>query len=225
MFEFGEIDEGFYSRQLYVLGHEAMQRMGTASVLIAGMRGLGVEIAKNVILSGVKCVTVQDEGQAEWTDLSSQFFLKESHLGQNRATCSLQQLSALNPHVRVSAHTGPLDENLLVEYQLCHSHGIKFIVADTRGLCGQLFCDFGEEFEVLDQNGEMPVSAMIESVTKDNPGVVLCTDDQKHGFSDVTRVCFSEVQGMTELNILGPVEITVRGKCHFTLITSSFSFS
>lgn len=49
-----------------------MQRMGTASVLIAGMRGLGVEIAKNVILSGVKSVTVQDEGRTEWTDLSSQ---------------------------------------------------------------------------------------------------------------------------------------------------------
>lgn len=46
--------------------------MGTAEVLIAGMKGLGVEIAKNVILSGVKSVTVQDEGQAEWSDLSSQ---------------------------------------------------------------------------------------------------------------------------------------------------------
>lgn len=46
--------------------------MGTASVLIAGMGGLGVEIAKNVILSGVKSVTVQDEGDTEWTDLSSQ---------------------------------------------------------------------------------------------------------------------------------------------------------
>lgn len=56
----------------YVLGHEAMHRMATANVLIAGMRGLGVEIAKNVILSGVKSVTVQDESPAEWTDLSSQ---------------------------------------------------------------------------------------------------------------------------------------------------------
>lgn len=56
----------------YVLGHDAMHRMGTASVLIAGMGGLGVEIAKNVILSGVKSVTVQDEGDTVWTDLSSQ---------------------------------------------------------------------------------------------------------------------------------------------------------
>uniref|UniRef100_A0A4W6CYN3 E1 ubiquitin-activating enzyme n=1 Tax=Lates calcarifer TaxID=8187 RepID=A0A4W6CYN3_LATCA len=230
----GEIDEGFYSRQLYVLGHEAMQRMGTASVLIAGMRGLGVEIAKNVILSGVKSVTVQDEGRTEWTDLSSQFFLRESHLGQNRATCSLQQLSALNPHVRVSAHTGPLDEDLLLQFEvvvltdsslgdqkrfgeLCHSHGIKFIVADTKGLCGQLFCDFGEAFEVLDQNGEMPASAMIQNISKGNPGVVVCTDDQKHGFSDGTKVSFSEIQGMTELNSIDPVEITVR--------VSTFSFN
>ena len=42
----GEIDESLYSRQLYVLGHEAMKRMGNSHVLIAGMRGLGVEIGK-----------------------------------------------------------------------------------------------------------------------------------------------------------------------------------
>ena len=45
----GEIDESLYSRQLYVLGHEAMQRMGSSHVLIAGMRGLGVEIGKNTM--------------------------------------------------------------------------------------------------------------------------------------------------------------------------------
>uniref|UniRef100_A0A7N5ZW35 E1 ubiquitin-activating enzyme n=1 Tax=Anabas testudineus TaxID=64144 RepID=A0A7N5ZW35_ANATE len=237
----GEIDEGLYSRQLYVVGHEAMRRMGAASVLIAGLRGLGVEIAKNVILCGVKSVTVQDEGQTVWADLSSQFFLKEQNLGQNRATCSLQQLSALNPHVLVSAHTGPLSEDLLLQFQVvvltdsslddqkrfgefCHSHGIKFIVADTKGLCGQLFCDFGEEFTVLDRDGEMPMSAMIQSITKENPGVVFCVDEQKHGFSDGTKVVFSEVQGMTELNSVGPVEIKAHGPYSFSIgDTSAFS--
>ncbi|CAB1437834.1 unnamed protein product [Pleuronectes platessa] len=235
----GEIDEGFYSRQLYVLGHDAMQRMATANVLIAGMRGLGVEVAKNVILSGVKSVTVQDEGDTEWTDLSSQFFLKEANIGQNRAECSLKQLSALNPHVHVSPHTEPLDEELLLKFQvvvltdssldaqkrfgkLCHSHGVKFIVADTKGLCGQLFCDFGEEFEVLDQNGAMPESAMIQSVSKSNPGVV-CTDE-KHMFAAGTKVYFSDVQGMTELHSIGPVEITVQGPYSFGIgDTSAFS--
>ena len=41
-----EIDEGLYSRQLYVLGHEAMRKMGVANVLISGMKGLGVEIGE-----------------------------------------------------------------------------------------------------------------------------------------------------------------------------------
>uniref|UniRef100_A0AAX7SXG1 E1 ubiquitin-activating enzyme n=1 Tax=Astatotilapia calliptera TaxID=8154 RepID=A0AAX7SXG1_ASTCA len=241
MSEISEIDEGFYSRQLYVLGHEAMHRMGSAKVLIAGMKGLGVEIAKNVVLSGVKHVTVQDEGMTTWSDLSSQFFLKESHLGQNRAACSVQQLAVLNPHVVVEQYTGPLDENLLLQYQvvvltdssledqkrfgeLCHSHGIKFIVADTKGLCGQLFCDFGEKFEVLDRDGEMPASVMIQSISKDNPGVVICTDDQKHGLSDGDNVIFSEVQGMTELNNMAPVGIKVRGPYSFSIgDTSAFS--
>ena len=41
-----EIDEGLYSRQLYVLGHDAMRKMGSANVLISGMKGLGIEIGE-----------------------------------------------------------------------------------------------------------------------------------------------------------------------------------
>ena len=56
----------------YVLGHEAMKRLQTSSVLVSGLRGLGVEIAKNIILGGVKAVTLHDQGTAQWADLSSQ---------------------------------------------------------------------------------------------------------------------------------------------------------
>ena len=45
----GEIDESLYSRQLYVLGHEAMKRMGSSHVLIAGLKGLGVEIGLSLL--------------------------------------------------------------------------------------------------------------------------------------------------------------------------------
>ena len=50
-----DIDESLYSRQLYVLGHEAMKRMGASHILIAGLRGLGVEIGK-AILSKEKAI-------------------------------------------------------------------------------------------------------------------------------------------------------------------------
>lgn len=52
------------------------------------------------------------------TSRSRQFFLKESHLGQNRARCCIQQLRDLNPRVCVSAHEGPLDDDLLLQFQV-----------------------------------------------------------------------------------------------------------
>ena len=40
----GEIDESLYSRQLYVLGEEAMKKMSKSSVLVAGLGPVGVEV-------------------------------------------------------------------------------------------------------------------------------------------------------------------------------------
>lgn len=77
-----DIDEGLYSRQLYVLGHDAMRRMASSDVLISGLGGLGVEIAKNVILGGVKSVTLHDKTLCSIEDLGSQFYLKESDIGE-----------------------------------------------------------------------------------------------------------------------------------------------
>ncbi|KAM9342996.1 ubiquitin-like modifier-activating enzyme 1 isoform 1-T2 [Pholidichthys leucotaenia] len=233
-----EIDEGLYSRQLYVLGHEAMRRMQNSNVLISGMRGLGVEIAKNVILGGVKSVTVHDEGLAEWRDLSSQFYLREEDLGKNRAQVSQPRLAELNNYVPVDAYTGALTQDFLTKFQVvvltnstldeqtalgdfCHSKGINFIVADTRGLFGQLFCDFGDKMTVFDTNGEQPLSAMISMITKDNPGVVTCLDEARHGFESGDYVTFTEVQGMSELNGCKPVEIKVLGPYTFSICDTS----
>ncbi|RXM96682.1 Ubiquitin-like modifier-activating enzyme 1 [Acipenser ruthenus] len=236
-----EIDEGLYSRQLYVLGHEAMKRMQNSNVLISGMRGLGVEIAKNVILAGVKTVTVHDSAAAEWRDLSSQFYLREEDLGKNRAETTQPRLAELNSYVSVSAYTGALTEEYLQQFQVvvltnpsleeqlkiaevCHSKGIKLVIADTRGLFGQLFCDFGEEMIVLDPNGEQPLSAMISMITKDGAGVITCLDEARHGFESGDYVTFTEIQGMTELNNCEPVEIKVLGPYTFSICdTSSFS--
>lgn len=77
-----DIDEGLYSRQLYVLGHDAMRRMASSDVLISGLGGLGVEIAKNVILGGVKSVTLHDNAVCQIADLGSQFYLTEEDIGK-----------------------------------------------------------------------------------------------------------------------------------------------
>lgn len=99
-----EIDESLYSRQLYVLGHEAMKRMGASNVLIVGLKGLGVEIAKNIALAGVKSLTLYDPAPAAISDLSSQFFLHPEDVGKPRAEVTAPRVAELNAYTPVSVH-------------------------------------------------------------------------------------------------------------------------
>lgn len=208
------IDEGLYSRQLYVLGHEAMHRMQASNVLISGLGGLGVEIAKNVILGGVKSVTLHDTQPTQLADLATQYYLTEAAIGQNRAEACCSALSDLNAYVPVRAYTGPLTEDYLQKFrcvvltdteyaeqlrisQVCHANSIAVIVADTRGLFAQVFCDFGAEFVVMDRDGASPLSTIVASVSHDGQGVVTCLEETRHGFVDGDYVTFSEVSGNT----------------------------
>lgn len=182
-----DIDEGLYSRQLYVLGHDAMRRMASSDVLVAGLGGLGVEVAKNVILGGVKSVTLHDESVCTVADLSSQFYFTEADLGKNRAEICCKQLAELNTYVPTKAHTGPLTPEFIQKFRVVvltnsslneqqqisdvtHANNIALIVADTRGLFAQVFCDFGDSFTVVDTNGEPTVSAMIADISRDKEG-------------------------------------------------------
>ncbi|KAJ3214251.1 hypothetical protein HDU67_001850 [Dinochytrium kinnereticum] len=231
--ETSAIDEGLYSRQLYVLGHKAMLAMSMSNVLIVGLKGLGVEIAKNVILAGVKSVTLHDLGSVELTDLSSQFYLTPADSGKNRAKSCVGKLAELNNYVPVTTLDEELTEANITKYQVVvvtdtslerqlainsftHKHGIKFIAADVRGLFGMTFNDFGPEFIVNDQTGEEPVSGMIAAVEKGTDAVVACLEEHRHGLEDGDYVTFTEVKGMEQLNGIEPRRVTVTGKGPYT---------
>ena len=49
-----------------------MRRMKASNILISGMRGLGVEIAKDIVLGGVKSCVLHDTENVQLADLSSQ---------------------------------------------------------------------------------------------------------------------------------------------------------
>ena len=93
-----------YSRQLYVLGHEAMKRMGASNVLIVGLKGLGVEIAKNIALAGVKSLTLWDPAPVALADLSSQFFLRPEDVGKPRDQVTVPRVAELNAYTPIRIH-------------------------------------------------------------------------------------------------------------------------
>lgn len=231
----GEIDESLYSRQLYVLGHEAMKRMGASHVLIAGLRGLGVEIAKNIALAGVKSLTLHDPSPVAIQDLSSQFFVREDDVGQPRDKVTAPRVSELNPYTPVKIHqsqslvndlaslkqyqvivltsTSRQDQVAIADY--CHEHGIFVVIADTFGLFGYIFTDFGKNFTCGDPTGEEPHTGIVAGI--DTEGLVSALDETRHGLEDGDFVTFTEVEGLEGLNNAAPRKITVKGPYTFSI--------
>ncbi|XP_072476992.1 ubiquitin-like modifier-activating enzyme 6 isoform X2 [Notamacropus eugenii] len=235
-----EIDDALYSRQRYVLGDSAMQKMARSHVFLSGMGGLGVEIAKNIVLAGIKALTIHDTKQCQAWDLGTNFFICENDVlnRRNRAEAIIHHVAELNPYVHVTSSSVPLDEStdlsFLKQYQcvvlteirlplqkkindFCHAQHppIKFISADVFGIWSRLFCDFGEEFEVLDTSGEEPKEIFISNITQANPGIVTCLENHPHKLETGNLVTFREVNGMTGLN----------GSTKQITVVSPFSFS
>lgn len=219
--EEAKIDTNLYSRQIGTYGLEAMGRLIKMKILIVGMRGLGVEVAKDLTLAGPKSVTLYDPNTVTTADRGSNFYIKESDVGnRSRAEACKNQLDELNPHVVVDClaeFTNDLipaydviciTENLcgserLVEInEICRSSNTGFILSETMGLAGYTFLDYGPEFIVRDKDGEQTQKFMIINIERGQNAKVLCHEDKRHSFQDGDFVKFSEVEGMVELNSL-----------------------
>ncbi|KAF8545512.1 ubiquitin-activating enzyme E1 1 [Trichophaea hybrida] len=227
------IDEGLYSRQLYVLGHEAMKRMSQSDILIVGLKGLGVEIAKNICLAGVKSISLYDPEPVEITDLSTQFFLRPEDVGKRRDEVSAPRLAELNAYTPVQVAPQnilsdlgqlarykavvltdcPLSEQLRVN-EYCHEKKIAFVSVGTHGLFGNIFCDFGSDFAVVDPTGNNPMNGILAGI--DETGLVTALDESRHGLEDDDYVTFHEVLGMDGING-AEFKVEVKGPYTFSI--------
>ena len=88
-------------------------------------------------------------------------------------------------------------------------------MADTYGLFGSIFCDFGTKFSVIDPTGETPLSGIVAGINDE--GLVSALDETRHGLEDGDYVTFSEVEGMEKLNGCEPRKITVKGPYTFSI--------
>jgi ubiquitin-activating enzyme E1 len=92
-----------YSRQIGTFGMETMSKLIQMKVAIVGLRGLGVEVAKNLILAGPKSVELYDPEITKISDLGANFYCEEKHVGKvSRAEACLKKLQELNTNVKVS---------------------------------------------------------------------------------------------------------------------------
>ena len=213
-----------WSRYIGAMGIEAVKRQANSTILIYGAGGLGIEIAKNIVLSGCKELVLQDFRITTFYDLSSQFYLKESDVGKNRAECCIKKLQNLNDYVKVSysKENLPIQEknmNTLKKYNVivltecdyetaiiidkyCRENKIILIICEIYGAAGRIINDFGDEFIVNDKDGEDPKEIMIKNIEIKDEKTALVTvlDGLRHDFSDNDLVEIIEVQGLDGIN-------------------------
>ncbi|XP_050674766.1 SUMO-activating enzyme subunit 1 [Leptidea sinapis] len=159
--ELSEAEAEQYDRQIRLWGLESQKRLRASKVLIIGLTGLGAEIAKNIILSGVKSVCLLDNEKLRETDLYSQFLSPPDKVGENRAEASLQRAKALNPMVEVTTETKSVDDlpdSFFTQFDIvcatglkqeqlerinnaCRDSNKKFLCGDVWGVFGYMFAD------------------------------------------------------------------------------------
>lgn len=124
------------------------------------------------------------------------------------ATSLTSDLSQLKQYQVVVLTATSLKDQVTIS-QYCHEHGIYLIIAETFGLFGSIFTDFGKGFTVVDATGEPVVSGIVADI--DSEGLVSALDETRHGLEDGDFVTFSEIQGMEGLNNAEPRKVTVKG--------------
>ena len=235
-----------YSRYIGAMGIEAVKRQANANIFLTGANALGIEIAKNLILSGCKSFVIHDHKKVNQFDLAGQFFLNENDIHLNRAEASLTKLQQLNYYVKVSCRTeviplqkeeldtfgmGNYDVVILVECDhetmivvdnYCRKKGIKVIIADVYGGFARVINDFGNEFAVTDKDGEEPKECMVKNINNET-GEVTVLDGMRHEFVDNDIVMVNEVVGM-ECKDNNSKDKSINGKTFAIKVLTPYSF-
>lgn len=182
-------------------GAKLIGKLKTMNVLVVGLKGLGVEIAKNLILAGPKRVTLCDMEPVKIADLGTNMYLREAHIGTPRAKCCLEEFGTMNPNVIVEEISEVTEASIkrhdvivisntvkladLIRFnEIARENGTKFIIAQTRGCTATVFSDFGPKHVTFDEDGTLPVNLIVEHIHIDaRPGFpsVITVDSDRHG--------------------------------------------
>ena len=157
-----EEEAQLYDRQIRLWGLDAQKRLRASRVLVAGIKGLGCEVVKNLVLAGINSLTMIDHENLTKEDTDSQFLAPREKIGSNRAEASVDRVRQLNPGVEVKVDTSNLEskdasfftenfdlvvvtnfpkETIVKINQMCRNGGVKFFAGDIFGYFGYSFMD------------------------------------------------------------------------------------
>ena len=184
------IDHDKLSRQIRTYGIKITKILSKLKILIVGLRGYGVEIAKNIILSNPYQVSIFDDEICKISDLGCNYFLTNDNVlkKERRDEACLKKLSDLNPTTKVTIEINYLskikDYDVVIITEImksdmvkkinreCHENNKGFIYTFSLGLTGFIFSDFGENHVILEKTGKERGKFYISNISKEKNGKI-----------------------------------------------------
>jgi molybdopterin synthase catalytic subunit len=98
-----------YNRQILHWGKERQQLLEEATVLIAGVGGLGATVSQLLVRAGVGKLYLVDDGLVDWPDLNRQLLSSESDIGRSKLEIARQELQQINSSVIIELLPNRID--------------------------------------------------------------------------------------------------------------------
>jgi ubiquitin-like 1-activating enzyme E1 A len=203
------IDEiALYDRQIRLWGMKAQEKIRNANILLITMKGLGNEIAKNLVLAGIGSLTIVDHEIVTEVDFGAQFLISEAegHLGMNRAVAASAAIRRLNPRVTVNVDTddirakepsffAPFDiviatdldsSTLDVINTATRLNNRPFYAAGSHGMYGFIFSDLIEHDFVIERM-KSNVETVVQQETRTRSVIAVNTKKDDDKIEQVTK--------------------------------------
>ena len=212
------IDEQLYSRQIAALGLGTMNKICKLKVLVYGLRGLGLEISKNIILVGPEKVSLFDNKKIKIEDLCSNFYVEEKDIGLRRDEVCLKKLSDLNPFVKCDILKDKKIENYIKDYdiiviseimeidrlikinEICRENKKGFIYTLVFGLFFFCFVDFGDHIITNINNKEKKKYYIKDIIKGKNTLILIDNSIEDFDINEDEYVIFKEINGLSQLS-------------------------
>jgi molybdopterin synthase catalytic subunit len=103
-----------YARQLLHWGEDNQQKLASASVLIAGVGGLGATVSQLLVRAGVGRLFLVDDGIVDWPDLNRQLLYGEGDIGRQKLSLAAERLYEINRTCELVLLEGRIDDEFIV---------------------------------------------------------------------------------------------------------------
>ncbi|GBG29498.1 Ubiquitin-activating enzyme, putative [Hondaea fermentalgiana] len=154
------------------LGADLFAQVRSCKVLVVGSGGIGVEILKNLVMSGFGDIEIVDLDTIDVSNLNRQFLFRSKHVGMSKSEVAREVALQFNPDAKIVAHHGNVkEERFGVQFiskfdivlnaldnvgarqhvnRLCLAAKKPLIDAGTQGYLGQTNIHVGRETACFD---------------------------------------------------------------------------